>query len=38
MPAEQLDRLEVKGYLDPDRRGDPADEFDAIEAFVGDHL
>jgi hypothetical protein len=28
---EQLDRLEIKGYLDPDRRGDAADEIDAIE-------
>jgi hypothetical protein len=25
----QLDALEVRGYLDPDRRGDRADECDA---------
>jgi hypothetical protein len=28
----QLDALEVRGYLDPDRRGDRADECDAIES------
>jgi hypothetical protein len=27
----QLDALEVRGYLDPDRRGERADECDAIE-------
>jgi hypothetical protein len=34
----QLDALEVRGYLDPDRRGDRADECDAIEAFLADAL
>ena len=34
----QLDALEVHGYLDPGRRGDRADECDAIEAFVADSL
>ena len=34
----QLDALEVRGYLDPDRRGDRADECDAIEMFLGDSL
>jgi hypothetical protein len=28
----------VRGYLDPDRRGDRADECDAIEAFLADSL
>jgi hypothetical protein len=32
------DQLEVRGYLDPDRRGDRADERDAIEMFLGDLL
>jgi hypothetical protein len=26
----QLDQLEARGYLDPDRRGDRNDEYDAI--------
>jgi hypothetical protein len=30
--------LEKRGYLDPDRRGDRADECDAIEMFLGDSL
>jgi hypothetical protein len=30
--------LEVRGYLNPDRRGDRADECDAIEMFVTDTL
>jgi hypothetical protein len=34
----QLDALEVRGYLDPDRRGDRADERDAIEMYLGDSL
>jgi len=34
----QLDALEVRGYLDPDRRGDRLDERDAIEAFLADSL
>jgi hypothetical protein len=34
----QLDALEVRGYLDPGRRGDRADECDAIEMFLGDSL
>jgi hypothetical protein len=29
----QLDQLEVRGYLDPDLRGNRVDEVDAIEAF-----
>jgi hypothetical protein len=36
--AAQLDALEVGGYLDPDRRGDRADEADAIEKFLADAL
>jgi hypothetical protein len=34
----QLDALEVRGYLDPDRRGDRAEECDAIEVFLVDAL
>jgi hypothetical protein len=34
----QLDALEVRGYLDPDRRDDRADECDAIEMFLTDSL
>ena len=34
----QLDALEARGYLDPGRRGDRADECDAIEMFLGDSL
>jgi hypothetical protein len=34
----QLDQLELHGYLDPDRRGDRADETEAIEAFLMDSL
>jgi hypothetical protein len=30
----QLDQLEVRGYLDPDRRGDRAHECDAVENFL----
>jgi hypothetical protein len=33
---DQLDQLEVRGYLDPDRRGDRLDERDAIELFLAD--
>jgi hypothetical protein len=29
---DQLDALEARGYLDPDRRCDRADERDAIES------
>jgi hypothetical protein len=32
----QLDALEVRGYLDPDRRGDRADECDASEMFLAE--
>jgi hypothetical protein len=35
---DQLDQLEVRGYLDPDRRGDRADECDAIQMFLTDSL
>jgi hypothetical protein len=31
-------RLEAGGYLDPNRRGDRADECDAIEAFLAEAL
>jgi hypothetical protein len=34
----QFDALEVRGYLDVDRRGDRADECDAIEIFLVDSL
>jgi hypothetical protein len=34
----QLDQLEVRGYLDPDRRGDRADECNAIEWFLAVEL
>ena len=34
----QLDKLEERGYLDPDRRGDRADEAEAIETFLMDAL
>jgi hypothetical protein len=33
-----LDRLEERGYLDPDLRGDRANECDAIEMFLTDSL
>ena len=35
---DQLDQLEVRGYLDPNRRGERADEADAIEAFLAKAL
>jgi hypothetical protein len=35
---DQLDQLEVRGYLDPDRRGEHLDECDAIESFLADAL
>jgi hypothetical protein len=35
---DHLDQLEVRGYLDPDLRGERADECDAIEAFLVDSL
>jgi len=35
---DQLDQLEVRGYLDPDRRGDRLDECAAIEMFLTDSL
>ena len=35
---DQLDQLEVRRYLDPDRRGERADECDAIELFLTDAL
>ena len=35
---DQLDQLEVRGYLDPDRRGERIDECDAIEMFLKDEL
>jgi hypothetical protein len=34
----KLDAFEERGYLDPDRRGERADECDAIEMFLGDSL
>jgi hypothetical protein len=34
----QLDALERRGYLEPDRRGDRLDECDAIELFLADSL
>ena len=34
----QLAALEERGYLDPDRRGDRAEECDAIEMFLTDSL
>jgi hypothetical protein len=34
----QLDQLEVRGYLEPDRRGERADECHAIESFLTDSL
>jgi hypothetical protein len=30
--------LKCEGYLDPDLRGEPADECDAIETFLSDSL
>jgi hypothetical protein len=38
MTDAQLDALEVRGYLDRDRRGDRTDECDAIELFLADSL
>ena len=35
---DQLDQLEVRGYLDPDRRGERIDECWAIETFLADSL
>jgi hypothetical protein len=35
---DQLDQLEVRGYLDPDLRGERADECQAIETFFADSL
>ncbi len=34
----QLDQLEVRGYLDPNRRGERLDECDAIEAYLAASL
>jgi hypothetical protein len=34
----QLDQLEQRGYLDHGRRGDRADECNAIEIFLADAL
>ncbi|MGB6283069.1 MAG: hypothetical protein WBG18_01370 [Xanthobacteraceae bacterium] len=34
----QLDALEERGYLDPDRRGDRADESEAVETFLMEAL
>jgi hypothetical protein len=34
----QLDQLEGRGYLDPNDRGDRADECEAIETFLMDSL
>ena len=38
MTKDQLDQLEVRGYLDPDRRGERIDECWAIETFLADSL
>ena len=35
---DQLDELEVRGYLDPDQRGNRIDECEAIEAFLMENL
>jgi hypothetical protein len=34
----QLDQLVGRGYLDPNNRGDRADECEAIETFLMDSL
>jgi hypothetical protein len=34
----QLDRLDERGYLDPDLRGERADECEAIESFLTEAL
>jgi len=34
----QLDQLEERGYLDPNRRGERLDECDAIAMFLADAL
>jgi hypothetical protein len=34
----QLDQLQVRGYLNPDLRGNRLDECDAIEAYLIDAL
>jgi hypothetical protein len=36
LTQNDFDALEVRGYLDPDRRGDRADECDVIERFLMD--
>ena len=38
LSSKQIDALEERGYLDPDRRGDRADETEAIEMFLRDSL
>ena len=38
LSSKQIDSLEEKGYLDPDRRGERLDECDAIELFLADAL
>jgi hypothetical protein len=35
---DQLDQLEVRGYLDPGLRGNRVDECEAIEAFLIESL
>jgi hypothetical protein len=36
--SAQIDALEERGYLDPDLRGDRADEAEAVETFLLDSL
>jgi hypothetical protein len=35
---DKLDRLAVRGFLDPAKRDDPVEQTAALEAFVDDHL
>jgi hypothetical protein len=38
LTSAQIDALEEKGYLDPDQRGERADEAEAVETFLTDFL
>jgi len=37
VPRTQLDALEERGYLDPDKRGERAAEIEAVECYLGEY-
>ena len=38
LSRKQIDSLEERGYLDPDLRGERADEAEALDTFLVDQL